>query len=210
MPAWSLLTAVVAPLRRDDVDTDVIIPQTELVVTTADGLAGGLFAGWRYDEQRRERPDFVLNIPRYRSARILVAGRNFGCGSSREHAVWALSDYGFRCVLAPSFGAIFYRNCLRSQVAPLRVDAGTLDAVVAEADGGTEPRPLTVDLVAGRLSVGDSAWVADVPDEVTRYVVDGLDEVGTTLRLAGAIEEFERRRDGTPLGRLLASSARVR
>lgn len=192
MDAWTEVTAKVAFLRHDDIDTDTIIPQVELVTTGKTGLGGGLFAHWRYDEQRRERPGFVLNEVPYRTARVLAAGRNFGCGSSREHAAWALADFGIRCVLAPSFGPIFYRNCLRSRIAPLTVPVEVLDEVQAVLGPASDARDLRVELRGGRLSAGDRAWSVALDPAITEYVVEGLDEVGRTVRSEADIARYER------------------
>lgn len=188
------LTSLVVPLLRDDVDTDVIIPQTELVVTGTDGLAAGLFARWRYDEQRRPRPGFVLNDERYAGARILAAGRNFGCGSSRQHAVWALYEYGFRAVLAPSFGGIFQRNCLRSGLAPLELEPEAIALLVEAAAPGGRPEPVTLDLRAGTITHPGGVLDVDVPAEVIAYVVEGHDEISAAEAMGDSITDYERRR----------------
>jgi 3-isopropylmalate/(R)-2-methylmalate dehydratase small subunit len=195
MEPWRELTSTVAWLPYDDVDTDTIIPQVELVTTGRDGLGGGLFANWRYDGHRRERPDFVLNQAPYRDARVLATGRNFGCGSSREHAAWALADFGIRCVLAPSFGPIFYRNCLRSRIAPLVVTAMELNEIAAVLTSGGSTLGLRVDLVAGRLSAGGRTWPLAVDVAVTEYVVQGMDEVERGLRAQADIARYERDHD---------------
>lgn len=188
---WTRLTSRVAFLPHDDIDTDTIIPQVELVTVGRAGLGAGLFAHWRYDGGRTERPGFVLNQRPFRSARILAAGRNFGCGSSREHAAWALADFGIRCVLAPSFGPIFYRNCLRSRIAPLVVPAGTLDELRPALGPACHPAEVTVDLTAGRLALDRRTWPVEIPSEIVDYVVEGLDEVERTMRAEAEIERFE-------------------
>jgi 3-isopropylmalate/(R)-2-methylmalate dehydratase small subunit len=188
---WTKLTSRVAPLPYDDIDTDTIIPQVELVTVGRTGLGAGLFAHWRYDGRRVERPDFVLNQQPYRTARILATGSNFGCGSSREHAAWALADFGIRCVLAPSFGPIFYRNCLRSRIAPLIVPADTLEEMRLSLGPACHPTEATVDLTARRFIADGRSWPLDVPPEITDYVVEGLDEVERTMRGEAEIERFE-------------------
>ena len=192
MDPWSTVTSKVAFLTRDDVDTDTIIPQVELITTGRTGLGGGLFANWRYGAERRERPEFVLNMLPYRTARVLAAGRNFGCGSSREHAAWALADFGVKCLLAPSYGQIFYRNCLRSRIAPLVVPPETLVEIQAVLGPACDARDLNVDLETGRLWTEARTWTVELDPAVAEYVVHGLDEVGRTLRAEPEIDTYER------------------
>jgi 3-isopropylmalate/(R)-2-methylmalate dehydratase small subunit len=191
MDPWSTVTSKVAFLVREDVDTDTIIPQVELITTGRTGLGGGLFANWRYDGGRDERPEFVLNQRPYRTARVLAAGRNFGCGSSREHAAWALADFGIQCVLAPSYGQIFYRNCLHSRIAPLVVDPEALTEIQTVLGPACDARDLTVDLRAGLLSAGAGSWPVQVDRAIFDYVVTGLDDVGLTLRSGDEISRYE-------------------
>lgn len=191
MEPWSTVTSKVAFLMREDVDTDTIIPQVELITTGRTGLGAGLFANWRYGPGREERPDFVLNQRPYRTAQILATGANFGCGSSREHAAWALADFGVRCLLAPSYGPIFYRNCLHSRIAPLVVSPQTLTEVQSVLGPACDARDLQVDLGAGQLTAGGRIWPVAVAADVTEYVVHGLDDVGRTLRAEGEIARFE-------------------
>ena len=177
------------PLRRSDVDTDQIIPASYLKRVSRTGFGDGLFAAWRED------PGFVLNQPAYAGATILVAGNNFGTGSSREHAVWALADYGFRVVIAPRFGDIFRNNATKAGLLPVRlpadVVAGLQDAV--EADPATE---ITVDLDA--REVRTSARRVNIPFEIDDYtrwrLMEGLDDIGLTLRNADEITDYETRR----------------
>ena len=165
MDKFTRLTAVAAPLLRINVDTDAIIPSREMKKVGKTGLAEGLFAGWRYRApgSREEDPAFVLNQAPYRSARILLAGLNFGCGSSREHAVWALHEWGIRCVIAPSFGAIFYGNCVRNGILPVVLDNAQVEALAAVV--ARDPaRPVTVDLVDSRITAPDgSTFDSEVP-----------------------------------------------
>jgi 3-isopropylmalate/(R)-2-methylmalate dehydratase small subunit len=152
------------------------------------GLADGLFAGWRYVEGRTPDPDFVLNQPDYARARILLGGANFGCGSSREHAAWALAEYGFRVIIAPGFNPIFRANCVRNGVVPVELDAQAL----AEAPG-----PLTVDLANQSVTAADGQrWAFAIDDEAKAMLREGLDEIGLTLLRADAIADF-RARDRT-------------
>ena len=146
---------LVAPLRRANVDTDAIIPSREMKRVSKQGLAEGLFAGWRYRDasSRDSNPDFVLNQDAYRNASILVTGANFGCGSSREHAVWALKEYGFRAILAPSFGAIFERNCFNNGVLPLSVTPSDLERILNYTETAPSERVITVGPAAGWLRI---------------------------------------------------------
>jgi 3-isopropylmalate/(R)-2-methylmalate dehydratase small subunit len=179
------------PLDRSDVDTDQIIPASYLKRIGRTGFADGLFAAWRRD------PAFVLNDPRYAGATVLVAGPNFGCGSSREHAVWALRDAGFRAVVAPSFADIFRGNCLRSGVVPVRLERAQVERLTraVEADSSTE---VEIDVVAGRVRC--AAAGIDAPLDLDAFarqrLVEGLDDIGLTLRHESAIDSFEATRAG--------------
>ena len=153
MLKFDVLTAVAAPLIRANVDTDAIIPSREMRTVAKSGLADGLFAGWRYHEigGREPDPDFVLNRPAYAGAQILLSGENFGCGSSREHAVWALLEYGIRAVLAPSFAPIFRSNCIRNGILPVCLSAATVAGLAAAVAVDPPGRRVTVDLVRRRV-----------------------------------------------------------
>jgi 3-isopropylmalate/(R)-2-methylmalate dehydratase small subunit len=189
---FTRLTAVAAPLLRINVDTDAIIPSREMKKVGKTGLAGGLFAGWRYlaPGSRDEDPAFVLNQPAYRAARILLTGLNFGCGSSREHAVWALHEWGIRCVIAPSYGAIFYGNCVRNGILPVVLDNARIEALAAEV--GRDPaRPVTVDLVECRITAPDGSTVPfEVPPGDREVLLEGLDGIAVTLKRGAAIDDF--------------------
>lgn len=171
-----LLTAVAVPLLEDNIDTDIIIPSREMKTTGKTGLAVGLFANRRYSDAvaRVENGDFVLNRPEFRGARILLAGANFGCGSSREHAAWALMDYGFRAVVAPSFNPIFFGNCVRNGIAPVVLEAGMIAAL---------ENPVTVDMEA--MTVNGHAFA--LPEEARAMLLEGLDPIALTLKHAPAI-----------------------
>ena len=161
MTPFTVLTATAAPLIRDNVDTDAIIPSREMRSTGKTGLAKGLFAGWRDD------PDFVLDRPEFASAQILLGGANFGCGSSREHAVWALAEWGFRAVIAKSFAPIFAANCVRNGVAPIVLDA---------VDEIAEENPVTIDLPAQTVSLpGGPSWRFAIGAEDKAMLLEGLD-----------------------------------
>ena len=183
-------TGRAVPLRRSNVDTDQIIPASYLKRVSRTGFGDGLFAAWRED------PGFVLNQPAYAGATILVAGTDFGIGSSREHAVWALADHGFRVVIAPRFGDIFASNATKAGLLPVTLPAGAVAALqdAAEADPAAE---ITVDLAGRRVSCPAAGGLA-APFEIDDYtrwrLMEGLDDIGLTLRHAGQITEYERRR----------------
>jgi 3-isopropylmalate/(R)-2-methylmalate dehydratase small subunit len=192
MDKFTRLTAIAAPLVRPNIDTDAIIPSREMKAVSKTGLSGGLFANWRYSDvdARVENPDFVLNRPPFRDAPILLAGPNFGCGSSREHAVWALHEYGVRAIVAPSFGAIFQGNCIRNGVLPVVLAQDTLDALAAQVD--VDARPVTVDLVDQVVIGPDGVRHAfEIAPADRMMLVEGLDAVGLTLMRLDAIRAFE-------------------
>ena len=188
-------TGIVAPLDRVNVDTDQIIPKQFLKRVERTGFGQFLFFDWRFLEDGSDNPDFVLNHPRYAGASILVAGRNFGSGSSREHAPWALLDYGFRCVIAPSFADIFYSNCFQNGVLPVTLPEDAIARLIASA----HERPgyvLTVDLDAQRVhdTTGGVDEAFDI-DPFRRYsLMNGLDEIGLTLQHEDAIAAYESHR----------------
>jgi len=194
MEAFETLTAVAAPLLRDNVDTDAIIPSREMKTVGKDGLADGLFAGWRYRAvgSREPDPDFVLNDPRYAHAGILLAGHNFGCGSSREHAVWALAEYGFRVVVARSFNPIFHGNCVNNGVVPVEVDETAMQAFAQAADAHAQPLALTVDLRARTVAdaVSERRYGFRIDDESRRMLLLGMDAIDATLVQRDRIEAF--------------------
>ena len=181
-------SGIAAPLMLDNVDTDTIIPSREMRSTGRTGLADGLFAPWRYRDaaSRSEDPSFVLNQPRFREAAILVAGANFGCGSSREHAVWALAEYGIRAILAESFAPIFHGNCLRNFVLPVTLPRPALEALAGEA--------ITIDLAAQtvtRTGAGAGATHAFAIDpEARQMLAEGLDAIDLTLTEGAAIDAW--------------------
>ena len=191
MTPFTTHTGIVAPLPRRDVDTDQIIPKQFLKRLGRTGFEDALFFDWRADGQGRLRPDFVLNDPRYAGASVLLAGANFGCGSSREHAVWALHDYGFRVVLAPSFADIFASNCVANGFLAARIDDAALTMLVARAEASPGYR-MTVDLTA--RTVRDDGGV-EVPfavdDRSAQRLLEGLDDIALILRHDDAIRRFE-------------------
>jgi len=188
------ITSIAAPLLRINVDTDAIIPSREMKRVSKEGLAEGLFAGWRYQEAggRDPNPDFILNQSPYDQAEILVAGRNFGCGSSREHAVWALREWGIRVIIAPSFGSIFQLNCIRNGVLPLELEEKEVEKIGAALNADPEHNPMTVDLENRTISMKGQTWVFEITDADRRMLMEGLDMIALTLEDETAIAAFER------------------
>ena len=189
MEKFTILNGLVAPLDRANVDTDQIIPKEHLKSIKRTGFANALFAAWRHD------PEFVLNQPRYRGATILLARKNFGCGSSREHAPWALVDYGFRCVVAPSFADIFYNNCFKNGLLPVVLSEAEVDRLFHDCAAFPGFR-LVVNLEQQSVSTPDAS--KSMRFEVNAFrkycLLNGLDDIGLTLRHADKIREFEARR----------------
>ena len=195
MQAFRTLTAIAAPLPMANVDTDKIIPARFLKTIERSGLGRNLFDGLRYDADGAERPEFVLNRTPYRRANILVAGANFGCGSSREHAPWALLDFGIRCVIAPSFADIFHGNCFKNGILPIRLPPETCDLLMEDASMGENAR-LTVDLERSVVIRPNGDEIAFAIDPLRRHrLLEGLDDIGETLQHAASIGAFERERD---------------
>jgi 3-isopropylmalate/(R)-2-methylmalate dehydratase small subunit len=205
MDKFTTLTGVVMPLDRANVDTDAIIPKQFLKAIGRSGFGPNLFDEWRYldpgepgmDNSRRiENPDFVLNQPRYRSATILLARENFGCGSSREHAVWALLDQGFRAVVASSFADIFFNNCFKNGVLPIALDATVVDRLFREV-AATPGYALTVDLPEQRIITPDKESIGFAVDPFRKdCLIHGLDDIALTLQYADAIRRYEEKRRG--------------
>ncbi len=194
MQAFRTLTAVAAPLALANVDTDKIIPARFLKTIKRTGLGRNLFDGLRYDGAGNERPEFVLNREPYRHAEILIAHENFGCGSSREHAPWALLDFGIRCVIAPSFADIFHSNCFKNGILPIQLPRDVCDALMEDAALGGNAR-LTVDLERGVVVRPSGTEIAFAVDPLRRHLLlEGLDDIGQTLQHAGAIDRFETER----------------
>lgn len=203
MQAFTIHEGIVAPLDRSNVDTDAIIPKQFLKSIRRTGFGPHLFDDWRYLDQggletdistRRENPDFVLNQKPWRDASILLVKENFGCGSSREHAVWALEDFGIRCVIAPSFADIFYNNCFKNGVLPIVLKEEEVDALF-EAAEDTVGLTARVDLYAQQVRLADGrVYDFDVESYRRRNMLDGLDDIGLTLQHADDIRAFEARR----------------
>jgi len=193
MQPFTTVTAVAAPLVRANVDTDAIIPSRHIKTVGRTGLAAGLFAGWRYSDPQGQlpNPDFVLNQESYAPARILLGGENFGCGSSREHAVWALVEYGFRAVLAPSFAPIFFGNSIRNGLLPVVLPASCIGAIEAAVRADPDGSPVTVDLIHCRVSApGVGPFPFDLEPQAREMLLEGLDSVGMALKNQDAIREF--------------------
>jgi 3-isopropylmalate/(R)-2-methylmalate dehydratase small subunit len=192
MQKFTTLTGVAAPLPIVNIDTDMIIPKDYLKTIKRTGLGTGLFSDARYLEDGSENPDFVLNKPAYRNAQILVAGDNFGCGSSREHAPWALLDFGIRCVISTSFADIFYNNCFKNGILPITVSPEDLEKLLDDASRGENAR-LTIDLEAQEIRGPDGGTISFDIDAFRRHcLLNGLDDIGLTMEKAPAIETFEK------------------
>tara|TARA_B100001013_G_scaffold52841_1_gene27664 strand:- start:332 stop:925 length:594 start_codon:yes stop_codon:yes gene_type:complete len=195
MKPFTNFKSVVAPLNRVDVDTDQIIPAQFLKRVERTGFGQFMFFKWRFNEDGSPNPNFVLNEPAYQGASILVSGRNFGSGSSREHAPWALLDYGFRCIIAPSFADIFTNNCLQNGILLVQLPEDTVRRIIdnAEARAGYE---LTVDLEAQRVWDEDEEIIAEFDiDEFAKYkLLNGLDDIGLTMQHEDKIAAFEKAR----------------
>ena len=187
MEKFTVLNGLVAPLDRANVDTDQIIPKQYLASIKRTGFADGLFGAWRRD------PQFVLNQPRYKGAQILLARKNFGCGSSREHAPWALMDYGFRCVIAPSFADIFFNNSYKNGLLPVVLSEAEVDRLFHEC-AAFPGFKLAVDLESQTVSYGANAMRFDITPFRKYCLLNGLDEIGLTLRHADKIRAFEAQR----------------
>jgi 3-isopropylmalate/(R)-2-methylmalate dehydratase small subunit len=193
MEKFDRLTGVAAPLNMANVDTDKIIPARFLKTIKRSGLGQHLFAGLRYADDGAENPDFVLNQPKYRHAEILVAGENFGCGSSREHAPWALLDFGIRCVIAPSFADIFHGNCFKNGILPIVLPHEICEQLMADAALGTNAR-ITIDLENQTIIRPDGETIHFEVDLFRKHcLLNGLDDIGLTLEHAAAIDAFEAR-----------------
>ena len=191
MDKFTTLTGIAAPLPMINIDTDMIIPKLFLKTIKRTGLGKNLFDEMRYDQSGQENPDFVLNKPAYRQASILIAGDNFGCGSSREHAPWALLDFGIRAVLAPSFADIFYNNCFKNGILPIRLPQSVIDGLMAQAGNGAKA-VFSIDLEAQTITAPDGSVIAFDVDAFRKYcLLNGLDDIGLTLQRAEKIEQFE-------------------
>ncbi|MCO8145980.1 3-isopropylmalate dehydratase small subunit [Rhodovulum tesquicola] len=193
MDKFEKLTGIAAPLPLVNVDTDMIIPKQFLKTIKRTGLGVNLFDEMRYDEQGNEIADFVLNQPAYRQAEILIAGENFGCGSSREHAPWAIRDFGIRCIVAPGFADIFFNNCFKNGILPVVLPQEQVDILMKDAEKGANAR-MIVDLETQTITTSDGVEIGFDVDPFRKHcLLEGLDDIGLTLEKAPAIAGFEAR-----------------
>lgn len=191
MKPFTTLTGIAAPLPIMNIDTDMIIPKQFLKTIKRSGLGKNLFDEMRFTPEGKEIPDFVLNKEPYRKASILVAGENFGCGSSREHAPWALLDFGIRCVIAPSFADIFYNNCFQNGILPLKLPAAEVDQLMEDAKAG---RDITVDLEKQIVKAGNKQFSFTLDTFRRECLLKGLDSIGITMQSSASIDSFEAKR----------------
>jgi 3-isopropylmalate/(R)-2-methylmalate dehydratase small subunit len=193
MTPFTTLTGIAAPMPLVNIDTDMIIPKQFLKTIKRSGLGKNLFDEMRYTADGAEIPGFVLNQPAYRQAEILVAGDNFGCGSSREHAPWALLDFGIRCVISTSFADIFFNNCFKNGILPIVLPQEAVDVLMADARKGANAR-MTIDLPAQTVTTSDGqSFAFEVDPHRKHCLINGLDDIGLTLEKAAAIDAFEKR-----------------
>jgi 3-isopropylmalate/(R)-2-methylmalate dehydratase small subunit len=196
MQKFTTLTAIAAPLPIDNIDTDAIIPKQFLTTIERTGLSKGLFYEMRYTVEGKKIEDFVLHRAPYDKAQILVSGANFGCGSSREHAPWALLDFGIRCVIAPSFADIFFNNCFKNGILPVVLPKEQVDTLMGYAESGG---PMTVDLAKQTISAGNHQFTFDVQEFRKHCLINGLDDIGLTLQKLDDIGAYEvKQRNLTP------------
>ena len=191
MNKFDKLSGIAAPMPMVNIDTDMIIPKQFLKTIKRSGLGVNLFDEMRYDRDGNEVPDFVLNKPQYRDAQILVAGDNFGCGSSREHAPWAIADFGISCVIAPSFADIFFNNCFKNGILPIALPQEQVDLLMKDAEKGSNAR-IEVDLEAQTITSSDGEVISFQVDAFKKHcLMNGLDDIGLTLEKAASIDSFE-------------------
>ena len=191
MDKFTTVTGVAAPLDLVNVDTDMIIPKQFLKTIKREGLGKNLFDEMRFDRDGNENPDFVLNNPAYRNAEILISGENFGCGSSREHAPWAIKDFGIRVVIAPSFADIFFNNCSKNGILALPMPQEVVDVLMEDARKGANAR-MTVDLENQKITTSDGQEFGFEIDSFKKHcLLNGLDDIGLTMEKASAIDTFE-------------------
>ena len=194
MQPFTKLTGVAAPLPMVNVDTDMIIPKQFLKTTKRTGLGSALFFEMRTRPDGSENPDFVLNKPAYKNAKLLIAGANFGCGSSREHAPWALLDFGIRCVIAPSFADIFYNNCFKNGILPIAIPQAEVDSLMGDASLGANA-VISIDLEKQEITRPDGSRIPfDIDPFRKQCLLNGWDDIGLTMRHEKEISDFESRR----------------
>ena len=191
MDKFEKLSGVAAPMPLINIDTDMIIPKVFLKTIKRSGLGVNLFDEMRYDDDRTEIPDFVLNKAQYRNAEILVAGDNFGCGSSREHAPWAIKDFGIRCIISTSFADIFYNNCFKNGVLPIILPQEQVDALMKDAEKGSNAR-IEIDLADQTVTSSDGDVYSFEVDAFKKHcLLNGLDDIGLTMEKVGSIDNYE-------------------
>jgi 3-isopropylmalate/(R)-2-methylmalate dehydratase small subunit len=186
MEPFQNISSIVTPLDKVNVDTDQIVPKQFLKLVQKSGFGKFLFFNWRYDENENKKSDFVLNELKYDGSKILVAGDNFGCGSSREHAVWALKDYGFSVIIAPSFADIFFSNCFKNGILPISLDEKTVDSLQNEKD------PISVDLKNQTIKTSSQEIHFDIDSHLKKILLEGLDDIAQTFQYEDKITEFEK------------------
>ena len=192
MEKFTVLEGVAAPIKMTNVDTDMIIPKQYLKTVKRTGLGKGLFSEKRYRDDGSENPDFVLNKPAYRNAKIMVAGDNFGCGSSREHAPWALLDFGIRCVIAPSFADIFYGNCFKNGILPIKLPQSEVDKLMDDAERGANA-VISIDLEKQEIRGPDGGMIKFEVDAFRKQcLLNGWDDIGLTMQSEAKIDAFEK------------------
>lgn len=191
MDKFEKLSGVAVPMPLINIDTDMIIPKVFLKTIKRSGLGVNLFDEMRYDDNRAEIPDFVLNKAQYRNAEILVAGDNFGCGSSREHAPWAIKDFGIRCIISTSFADIFYNNCFKNGVLPIILPQEQVDALMKDAEKGSNAR-IEIDLADQTVTSSDGDVYSFEVDAFKKHcLLNGLDDIGLTMEKVGSIDNYE-------------------
>jgi 3-isopropylmalate/(R)-2-methylmalate dehydratase small subunit len=191
MTPFTTLSGIAAPMPLVNIDTDMIIPKQFLKTIKRTGLGVSLFDEMRYNQDGSEKPDFVLNQPAYRTAQIIVAGENFGCGSSREHAPWALADFGIRCVISTSFADIFYNNCFKNGILPIILPEADRDACLRDAEKGANAR-IDIDLETQTITLSDGSKIGFDLDPFRKHcLINGLDDIGLTMEKVGAISSYE-------------------
>ena len=191
MEKFQKLQGVAAPMPLVNIDTDMIIPKVFLKTIKRSGLGVNLFDEMRYDREGNEIPDFVLNKPQYRNAEILVAGDNFGCGSSREHAPWAIADFGIKCVISTSFADIFFNNCFKNGILPIALPQEQVDLLMEDAERGENAR-MTIDLEAQEITTSDGQVIPFEVDSFKKHcLLNGLDDIGLTMENVSAIDAYE-------------------
>lgn len=186
MDAFKKIKTIVTPLDQVNVDTDQIVPKQFLKLVQKSGFGKYLFYDWRYDSNENQRPDFVLNDEKYKNSKILVTGDNFGCGSSREHAVWALQDYGFSVIIAPSFADIFYSNCFKNGILPIKLDEKTVNKLIKESG------EIEVDLENQLLRTSSENISFEIDPYKKKILLEGLDDIALTLKYENEIRKFEK------------------